>query len=318
MAAAETETTAAPKPPNREPPPLAPREWPTWLGIGFAAAAARLPWSLQRWIGRLLLGPLLRMVLGSRRKVAERNLELCFPELDAAARDGLLKRNFAELGIGLFEFARAWWGGVDPMRRNLRVEGLEHLAAAREGGRGAIVVSGHFVTLELCARLMCDYAPLAGMYRPHATGAMEWAVKRGRLRYATAMFARDELRPALKHLKQGGLLWFAPDQDTRRGDSVFVPFFGRPAYSLTSTHQLARLSGAAVIAFSHVRRDDGGYTLKLSPAFADFPSKDATADTARVMAAIEGMVREAPAQYLWIHKRFKRQPGSAEKGEIYR
>ncbi|KAF1709194.1 lipid A biosynthesis lauroyl acyltransferase [Pseudoxanthomonas sangjuensis] len=317
MAAAETETTAAPKPPQREPPPLAPREWPTWLGIGFAAAAARLPWRLQRWIGRVLLGPLLRVALGARRKVAERNLELCFPELDAAARDALLKRNFAELGIGLFEFARAWWGGVGPMRRGLRVEGLEHLAAAREGGRGVIVVSGHFVTLELCARLMCDHAPLAGMYRPHATGAMEWAVKRGRLRYATAMFARDELRPALKHLKQGGLLWFAPDQDTRRGDSVFVPFFGRPAYSLTSTHQLARLSGAAVGAFSHVRRDEGGYTLKLSPAFEGFPSKGATADTAQVMAAIEGMVREAPAQYLWIHKRFKRQP-DGQQGDVYR
>ncbi|MFT3761246.1 MAG: LpxL/LpxP family Kdo(2)-lipid IV(A) lauroyl/palmitoleoyl acyltransferase [Pseudoxanthomonas sp.] len=300
------------------PPPLGPREWPTWLGIGFAAMLARLPWGLQRWIGSALLGPLLRVALRSRRKVAQRNLELCYPGLDAKARDALLRLNFEELGVGLFEFARAWWGGVGPQRHGLRVEGLEHLAAAREGGRGVIVVSGHFVTLEIAARLMCDHAPLAGMYRPHATGAMEWAVKRGRLRYATAMFARDELRPALKHLKQGGLLWFAPDQDTRRGDSVYVPFFGRPAYSLTSTHQLARLSGAAVIAFSHVRRDDGGYDLELSPPFADFPSGDAAADTARVMAAIEGMVREAPAQYLWIHRRFKRQPGSAEQGDLYR
>jgi KDO2-lipid IV(A) lauroyltransferase len=175
-----------------------------------------------------------------------------------------------------------------------------------------IVISGHFTTLEICGRLLCDHVPLAGMYRPHAQAAMEWAVKRGRLRYAAAMFARDELRPALRHLKQGGLLWFAPDQDTRRGDSVFVPFFGRPASSLTSTHQLARLSGAAVLAFAHERRADGGYTLRLSPAFVDFPSEDAVADTARVMAAIEAMARAAPAQYLWIHRRFKRQPGGGE------
>lgn len=304
--------------PDRDPPPLGPREWPTWLGIGLAALAARLPWRLQRWLGHVVVGPFLLFALRARRKVAERNLELCFPELDAHTRAALLKRNFAELGIGLFEFARAWWGGVDPQRKGLQVEGLEHLDAARAGGRGVIVISGHFTTLEIAARLMCDYAPLAGMYRPHATGAMEWAVKRGRLRYAAAMFTREELRPALKLLKSGGLLWFAPDQDTRRGESVFVPFFGRPAYSLTSTHQLARLSGAAVIAFSHVRRDDGGYTLKLSPPFADFPSKDATVDTARVMAAIEDMARAAPTQYLWLHKRFKRQPGSEEKGEIYR
>lgn len=295
--------------------PVGLRQWPAWLGIGLAWLAARVPWVMQRPIGRAV-GALLYHALRDRRHVARRNIALCFPELDAQRQEALARASFGELGIGLFEFARAWWGSVDPMRKGLQVEGLEHLAAARAGGRGVIVVSGHFTTLEISARLMCDYAPLAGMYRPHNQDAMEWAVKQGRLRYATAMFTREELRPALKHLKQGGLLWFAPDQDTRRGESVFVPFFGHPAYSLTSTHQLARLSGAAVIAFSHVRREDGGYTLTLSPAFGDFPSSDATADTARVIAAIEAMVRQAPSQYLWIHRRFKRQPDG--RGELYR
>src|SRR5690606_15718596 len=165
---------------------------------------------------------------------------------------------------------------------------------------------------EICGRLLCERAPMAGMYRPHAQAPLEWAVKRGRLRYATAMFGREELRPAIRHLRQGGVLWFAPDQETRRGDSVYVPFFGRPASSLTSTHQLARLSGAAVLAFAHERRDDGGYSLRLSPAFEAFPTADASADTARVMAAIEAMARAVPAQYLWIHRRFKRQPDGTD------
>jgi KDO2-lipid IV(A) lauroyltransferase len=271
------------------------------------ALLARVPWPLQRLLGRGL-GALLHAALAGRRRIAARNLELCFPELDAGARTTLLRAHFAALGTGLFEFARAWWGSIAPLRRGLVIEGLEHLQAARAGGRGVIVVSGHFTTLEACGRLLCDHVPLAGMYRPHAQPAMEWAVKRGRLRYAAAMFTKNELRPAVKHLKQGGLLWYAPDQDPSRGDSVYVPFFGRPAHSLTSTHQLARLSGAAVVAFAHRRRADGGYTLSLSPAFADFPSADATSDTARVMAAIEGMARAAPDQYLWIHRRFKRQP----------
>jgi KDO2-lipid IV(A) lauroyltransferase len=300
----------------RTPPPLGPRHWPAWLGIGIAALLARLPWSLQRVLGRGI-GRLLMGLFGSRRRVAARNLALCFPELDAAAQDTLLRESFAELGIGLFEFARAWWGSVAPMRGKVVVEGLEHLEAARAGGRGVIIISGHFMTLEIAARLMCDHAPLAGMYRPHDGAAMEWAVRRGRLRYASAMFTREELRPAIRHLKQGGLLWFAPDQDTRRGDSVFVPFFGRPAYSLTSTHQLARLSGAAVLGFAHVRHDDGSYTLRLTPALEDFPSADATADTARVMAAIETMIRAAPTQYLWIHRRFKRQPEQPDNA-LYR
>ena len=300
----------------RTPPPRGPRHWPAWVGIGIAALLARLPWSLQRVLGRGI-GRLLMVLFGSRRRVAARNLALCFPELDADAQAALLRRSSEELGIGLFEFARAWWGSVEPMRGKVTVEGLEHLQAARAGGRGVIIISGHFVTLELAARLMCDHAPLAGMYRPHDGAVMEWAVLRGRLRYATAMFTREELRPALRHLKQGGLLWFAPDQDTRRGDSVFVPFFGRPAYSLTSTHQLARLSGAAVLGFAHVRHDDGSYTLRLTPAFEDFPSADATADTARVMAAIETMIRAAPTQYLWIHRRFKRQPDQPDNA-LYR
>jgi KDO2-lipid IV(A) lauroyltransferase len=289
------------------PPPKGPRHWPAWFGIGAMALLARLPWPLQRALGRGL-GAVLRIALHDRRMVAARNLELCFPGLDDEGRARLLREHFAALGTGVFEFARAWWGSVAPMRRGVRIEGLEHVEAARAGGRGLIVISGHFTTLEVCGRLLCDHVPLAGMYRPHAEPVMEWAVKRGRLRYAAAMFARDALRPAVKHLRDGGTLWFAPDQESRRGESVFVPFFGRPASSLTSTHQLARLSGASVLLFGHERRADGGYTLRLSPPQPDFPSADAVADTARVMAGIEAMARAAPAQYLWIHRRFKRQP----------
>ena len=244
------------------PVPIGPRNWPMWLLVGAMAALARLPWPLQRGLGRGL-GSLLRLAMGSRRRVAPRQVQL---------------------------------------------HGLEHLQAAVAAGRGVILVSGHFTTLEICGRLLCDHVKLAGMYRPHSQPALEWAVKRGRLRYATAMFSREELRPAIRHLKEGGVLWFAPDQDTRRGESVYVPFFGRPASSLTSTHQMARLSGATVLAFAHERRDDGSYALRLSPAFAGFPSRDATADTAVVMREIESMVRAVPEQYLWIYRKFKARP----------
>jgi Kdo2-lipid IVA lauroyltransferase/acyltransferase len=291
-------------------PPRSPRHWPAWCGIGVIALLARLPWPLQRALGRML-GAGLRVGLRERRSIAARNLELCFPELDTAARAALLRRHFDALGVAIFEFGRAWWGSVQPQRRGLRIEGVEHIEAARAQGGGVIVVSGHFTTLEMCARLACDAVPLAGMYRQYPQPAMEWAVLRGRSRYAAGMFAKHDVRGAVKHLKRGGLLWYAPDQDPSKGDSVFVPFFGQPAKSLSSTHQLARLSGAAVVMFQHWRRDDGGYTLRFWPAFERFPSEDAGADTARVIAAIERMAREAPEQYLWIHRRFKRQPDGA-------
>lgn len=275
-----------------------------------------MPPGLQRRLGRAL-GPVLWHLLPKRRKVVEANLARCFPELDVAARAALARENLAQTGMGLFEFLRAWWGRVSDDSPRYTVVGLEHLHAARAQGRGVLLVSAHFVHLEMSTRLLCRHVPVAGMYRPHGSAAMEWAVKAGRLRYACAMFARDELRPALKHLKGGGILWFAPDQESRRGDSVFVPFFGQPAWSLTSTHQLARLSGAAVCPFFHERLADGSYRLEVQAPLADFPSKDATEDTARVMAAVEAMIRRAPSQYLWLHQRFKTQP-DGERGKAYR
>ena len=293
-----------------------PRHWPAWLGVALGWCAARTPVRLQRRLGRAL-GPLLWRLLPKRRRVVEANLALCFPALDAAARTALARENLAQTGMGLFEFLRAWWGRVSDDSPRYTLEGLQHLEALRAQGRGVLLVSAHFVHLELCARLLCRHVPVAGMYRPHGDAAMEWAVKAGRLRYASAMFTREELRPALKHLKAGGILWFAPDQESRRGDSVFVPFFGRPAWSLTSTHQLARLSGAAVCPFFHERLPDGSYRLEVQAPLADFPTSDATADTARVMAALEAMIRRTPSQYLWLHQRFKTQPES-ERGEAYR
>lgn len=288
-------------------PPLGPRTWLAWPAIVVLVMLGWLPWPLQRTLGRAL-GTMLRVVLRRRRDVAARNLALCFPELDDAARGRLLREHFTALGVGVFEFSRAWWGSIAALRRDVEIEGLAHLAAAREAGRGVIVVSGHFTTLEVCGRLLCDHVPLAGMYRPYAQPAMEWMVRRGRARYAATMFTKQDVRGAVRHLKRGGLLWYAPDQDPSRGDSVYVSFLGQPAHSLTSTHQLARLSGAAVVMFEHARDDAGRYHLKLSPALDSFPSRDATFDTARVMSGIEAMVRAAPPQYLWIHRRFKRRP----------
>ncbi len=254
------------------------------------------------------LGGLLRLVMIARRRVARRNLELCFPELDADARERLLRAHFHSLGMAVFEFLRAWWGRLPPVDAGFEVQGLEHLAQARAAGRGVILISPHFTTLEICTRLLCQHATIAGMYRPHDSEALDWAVRRGRLRHAAAMFARDALRPAVRWLKDGGVLWFAPDQESRRGDSVFVPFFGRPAWTLSSTHQLARLSGALVLPLFHERLADGRYRVEIGAALESFPSRDALADTARVMALIEAQVRRVPAQYLWIHKRFKTQP----------
>lgn len=286
-----------------------PRYWPSWLGLGFIWLLARLPFRALIGLG-WLLGALTRHLPGERRHVARRNLQLCFPELDDAARARLLRATLADLGMMLVEFALAWMGSERGIARvPCVIEGLEHLQQCRIQGRGVLLVGAHFSHLELCARLVSQRIRIAGMYRIMDNALFERYVLRARLRYADAMFTKDDIRRTVTYLKRGGTVWYAPDQDMRGKDAVFVPFFGVPAATITATHHLARLSGAAVIPFFHRRREDGrGYVLRLEAPLEDFPGTDVEADTARVNTAIERMVREAPAQYLWVHKRFKSRP----------
>lgn len=287
---------------------LAPRHWPAWLGAGIVNLAVLLP---ARWLLALGAGfstaasPLLR----ARRHVIARNLELCFPELDAEQRDALCSEATREMGRMLGEFALGWFGSDRKLARlDVTVDGLEHLATARAQSRGVLLVGGHFSHLELCARLISRRIPIAGMYRRMDSDVFEWLVLRARLRYADTMFDKDQLRATVKYLKRGGTVWYAPDQDMRGKDAVFAPFFGVSASTITATHHLARLSGAAVMPFFHRRTPAGGYALRLEAPLENFPTDDVVADTTRVNAAIERMVREAPAQYLWAHKRFKTRP----------
>lgn len=287
---------------------LAPRHWPAWIGIGFIRAIVLLP---ARWTLALgaafsaAISPLLRV----RRRVIARNLELCFPELDAHQREALRREATREMGRMLGEFALGWFASDAKLAQlHVDIEGLEHLEVARANSRGVLLVGGHFSHLELCARLISRRIRIAGMYRRMDSDVFEYMVLRARLHYADTMFDKDQLRATVKYLKRGGTVWYAPDQDMRGKDSVFAPFFGIPASTITATHHLARLSGAAVMPFFHRRTPDGGYVLRLETPLEDFPSGDVIADTTRVNAAIERMVREAPAQYLWAHKRFKTRP----------
>lgn len=289
---------------------FAPRHWPAWLGLGLIRLLAAMPYRALMRIGDGL-GALAARLLRSRRRIAARNLELCFPELPTAERARLLEANLRDSGRMLVEFALGWLGSARAIRRvPVTIEGLEHLEQARAAGRGVLLTGAHFSHLELAGRLLVEHGGqrVAGMYRVHGDAAFEWAIRRARARYAERMFRKDELRATVRYLREGGCVWYAPDQDMRGKDAVFVPFFGVPAATITATHHLARLSGALVVPFFHRRLDGGGYVLRLEAPLADFPGNDVAADTARVNAAIERMVGEAPTQYLWMHQRFKTRP----------
>jgi KDO2-lipid IV(A) lauroyltransferase len=301
----------APLPPFRKD-LLVPRHWAAWLGLGAVWLLARLPRHAALAVGAAI-GTVIARLPGERKRIAARNLELCFPELDASHRDELLKHSMRDVGLMLAEFSLGWMAGDATIARiPVRIEGLRHLRELAAHKRGALLVGGHFSHLELCARLVSQRTPIAGMYREMDSSVFEWAVLRARLGYANAMFTKNDILGCVRYLRGGGVLWYAPDQDMRGKDHVFAPFFGIPAATITATHHLARLSGAAVLPFAH-RRERDGYVIELGMPLADFPSGDVVADTTRVNTEIERMVRAAPAQYLWTHKRFKTRPPGAPR-----
>ncbi|WP_425477538.1 LpxL/LpxP family Kdo(2)-lipid IV(A) lauroyl/palmitoleoyl acyltransferase [Dyella solisilvae] len=288
---------------------LAPQHWPAWVGAGVVWLIARLPRPWLLGLGRLL-GRLVQHVPSPRRQIAEANIALCFPELSKAEQAALANAHLRDIGMMMVEFALGWLGSERAIANvPVQVEGLEHLEAARAQGKGVLLVGGHFSHLELCARLVSQRIRISGMYRRMDSAVFEWVVLRARLDYAEAMFDKDDIRGTVKHLRSGGTLWYAPDQDMRSKDSVFVPFFGVPAATITATHHLARMSGALVIPFHHRRLPgNAGYAMRLGAPLEAFPSTDVLNDTARVNVCIEDMVRAAPEQYLWVHKRFKTRP----------
>ncbi|WP_312379982.1 lipid A biosynthesis lauroyl acyltransferase [Stutzerimonas balearica] len=289
---------------------LHPRFWLLWLGLGLLWLLVQLPYAALLRLGRVL-GALMYRVAGARRRIARRNLELCFPALDEAARERLLKDNFASTGIAFFEMAMSWWWPRARLQRLAHIEGLEHLQAAQAEGRGVILMALHFTTLEIGAALLGQRHTIDGMYREHKNPLFDYIQRRGRERHNldASAIEREDVRGMLKVLRAGRAIWYAPDQDYGRKQSLFVPLFGIPAATVTATTKFARLGRALVLPFTQERLADGsGYRLVIHPPLADFPGESEEADCLRINRWVEQVVSATPEQYLWAHRRFKTRP----------
>ncbi len=284
---------------------LAPRYWLTWVGLGLLRLLAFLPFSAIVRVGRGL-GVVLRYLPLGFVRTARRNLELCMPELSPAARGQLLKEHFASLGIALLEIPFAWWSRPERLAKLLRIEGAEHLQAALARGRGAIVLTAHFTSMEMAGRALITVTPAGFLYRPPRNEVIAYAFERFRAAYGAHGIPRDDIRAFISALKHNECVWYAPDQSYRKKGAEMVPLFGIPAASNTLTSRLARMTGAPVLPY-FLRRLPGtqGYLGVIHPPLENFPSECSVADTARFYRMIEAQVHVAPEQYLWIHRRFK-------------
>lgn len=282
-----------------------PRYWGTWLALGVLRCLVFLPYGMQMQLGRGI-GALLGSVPSSFRRVAERNLELCLPAVSSADREQLLRSHWRSLGMSLFETGITWWWADARILKLTQVEGLEHLDAALAEGKGAILLSAHFTTLEIGARAICARRPTSIMYRPTRNAVLERFLQKNRGRHAKRAIPRDDIRALIAALKSNETVWYAPDQSYRKKGAHMVAFFGVPAATNTATSRLAKLTGAAVLPYFPQRlSNDSGYRMVIHPALDNFPSDDPVADAERFNRYIEAQVRMIPEQYLWIHRRFK-------------
>jgi KDO2-lipid IV(A) lauroyltransferase len=218
--------------------------------------------------------------------------------------------NFEAYGISILETAIAWWAPDHRLKSLFKIHGIEYLRKGSREGRGVILCSAHFLSMELAGRFLLLELPFAVVYRSQKNGVLDYVSRRCRTRLYEKLIAHDDIRGIVNALGENRVVWYTPDVDPgRRRKGVFAPFFGVPAYTPTALARIARLSGAKVVpAFPYRRGDGTGYDVVLGPPLDGFPSNDMVYDATRINEIIERAIRSAPDQYLWQYKRFKTRP----------
>lgn len=285
-----------------------PVAWPAWIAIGIGWCLSRLPLPWIFALGRLL-GTAFYYLVASRRRIVRINLRLCFPSLDPEATEALLRENFRHTASGVLEALLPWLNPARDLSPHIDVIGAEHYHNARAQGRGVLVLAAHFTVMDVISAPLGRLGGFDVMYRYNKNPAWQWLQITGRQRYFEGVVEREEIRLALKRLRAGRAIWYAIDQDYGRKHSVFAPFFGVPAATIVATSRFARLNHSPVL-FMTTSRDlvRQRWSITFHPVISDFPGTNDQEDASRLNAHIESFIREQPAQYLWMHRRFKTRP----------
>ncbi|WP_284378485.1 lysophospholipid acyltransferase family protein [Litoribrevibacter albus] len=283
---------------------------PSWFVVFIMYLVSLLPMTWKQSLGDKL-GRMAFNKLKGRRNVGKKNIAGCFPELSDQEQDKLVEDTFVACAKGFLETTHSWWRNVDPYVDTLIITGQEHLEEAKRRGKGVFLIGGHFSIFDIALPFFAAQLDKPGyMYRPNDNPVIDRMIENGRRRhYNIQGFDKFHLKDMIQYIKEGGAVWYAPDQDFGRKCEVFVPFFGVNAGCITTPSWIARESGATVMQVSQFRHPNGQYEICFSPILEDF-GQDEEKDAATWNAHLEAAIRKHPDQYLWLHKRFKtRKPG---------
>jgi len=285
-----------------------PKFWPMWVTIGLLRVATLFPYRAQLFMGRLLGKPI-RYLSRKRNRIVEINLRRCFPEMTQAERDRIRDECYENFAISLLEMAMCWWWSDHRLKNLVEIRGKQHIDAALQKGQGVILLTGHFASLEIGARLLSLFMPVQAMYRTQKNRLFDSYLYTRRNSYLVDTISRKKTRNLIRGIKNLIPTWYAPDQNFANEKNVFADFMGVKTATITASSRLAQSTGGAMLPYYPERKKDGsGYILWIEPPLENFPSGDDLKDATSINASIEKFVRMHPAQYMWIHKRFKTRP----------
>jgi len=276
--------------------------------MGLLRIVCWLPHSAAMAVGRAL-GRVAHSVGGERRAIVRRNIELCFPELTIDQRNDLARDHFLALGMSMIEMGLSRWASDEHLVSMTTIEGVNHVLDAVNEGKGVILLSAHFTSLEISGRVVkLNIPPFDAVYRENRKEFMTEMLRTGRERSVENTIEKRDIKRMVRSLRDGRIVWYAPDQSYNRKGSEVIDFFGVPSMHTTATSTLARLGNAVVVPFFPRRLENGQYHLTLLPCFENFPSDDPIADTEHYVKILEEQIRLCPEQYFWVHRKFKNLP----------
>jgi len=304
--------------PHITPEMLKPKYWHLWLASWVLRSVLWLPYPVFMTIGRIM-GYISMFIVPRRRRISEQNFRLAFPDMCDQEIKKLTTEHFANCGMGIFETGMAWYWPEWRLKKLVHID-PEELEKAKElaaSGKGIVVLTCHFVTLELMARIYgTNIKKGVGVYRPNDNPVMEYMQVKGRTRSNLYLVDRKEVRPIVKALIKGLPIWYAPDQDYgQRLPHVFAPFFGvKDAATVTGTAGFAKVKNTVVQPSYSIRLPGfKGYRLVVKDILPDFPKGNDYEDALTCNQAVEKMISDALPQYMWLHRRFKTTPDGSDR-----
>jgi len=292
------------------------RYWPTWLGVIVMRILSLLPLPLLYYIGGLF-GDVLRVCVPSRRRIASRNLELCFPNLSALDHKLLLRRNFRNTARMFLLSGFVWWGTKKAFDRRIKFTNEHYLVNAKKEGRGVILLAPHFVAMEVAGMYVSSRYPSVSIYQNNRNKVLDKLMLQARSRFGGQMFERkSDLKSLIRSIRDGKVCYYLPDQDPGPRRAVFAPFFNVPTATWPVLGRMARMTRAVVVpCTTRIIAGGRGFEVILDPPLENFPTGDKQLDSEAMNRAIEQCVSRLPDQYFWVHKRFKTRPPGSE--DIY-